>query len=692
MPKDLLFEIGTEEMPALFMNGALDNLKELAEKALEEQRLGYETVQVMGTPRRLALIIKNLSEKQAEVTREVRGPRYDKAFDKKGNPTKAVEGFARAQGVEIKDLVRREVSGAEYVFAVLKDKGKPAGDILPEMLQSIVLNLSFPKSMRWGYSTVRFARPIRWLAALFGSDIIPLQIENVKASRATFGHRFLHPEPVELEEPGQYIEKLRQAYVIVDQRERRTLIEEQVRAAAREAGGEALIDPELLDEVNFLVEYPTAFTGQFKPEYLELPPEVLITTMKEHQRYFPVVDGKGKLLPCFVGVRNGTADNIDIVREGNQRVLKARLDDAHFFYQEDTSEPLENKVKILKNVVYQQRLGTVWAKVERLQKLSVYLAEQLDFRNKNKVKRAAYLCKADLETSMVYEFPELQGVMGRYYALHDGEDQAVADGIFEHYLPRFAGDELPSTEPGIACSLAEKLDNLVGNFAIGVKPTGSQDPFALRRQALGIVAIILGRELELDLEAAIRESYRTFKGVKLDLSEDELVNELMDFILQRLRGVLINDEKMPYDAVGAVLDNPARAGGNLLILREKIRALVEARQHPDFEDFITVFNRVFNLSRKGQGGTVDPQLFEDKAETDLYNAFRIVRPEVQQALKRRRYDQYFEAIATLRPVVDFYFDKVMVMVEDEKLRQNRLALLNEMVKMFLEYADFSQLV
>lgn len=687
MTKDLLLEIGTEEMPALLMPAAINEFKSLAESELIAARLPFKNVRIGSTPRRLALMVEGLPEQQAESVREVRGPKADKAFDAEGQPSKAVLGFVRGQGVSVGDLTTREVGGNTYLFASIKESGQPTIKVLPQILRKIITGIPFSRSMRWGYSETRFIRPIRWIVALFGGEVVALEIENVTAGGVTYGHRFLAPGAIAVKGIEEYIEELRKAYVLVDVQERRDWIWEQVNKVAGDQGGQVVKDNNLLDEVTFLVEYPTAFAGTFSADYLSLPPEVLVTSMKEHQRYFPVVDEQGKIMPVFIGVRNGTTDNIEIVAEGNQRVLKARLEDAYFFYREDTKEPLESKVKLLKNVIYQARLGTIWAKTERLQRLSTFIARELGFDQVKLTERAALLCKADLETSMVYEFPELQGIMGRNYALMDGEELIVAQAISEHYLPRFAGDELPISSPGIALSLAEKFDNLVGNFAIGVKPSGSQDPFALRRQALGIVAIVIGSNLKLDLDQVIRSSYREFE-VSLDLTEEETVSAVLDFILLRLRGVL-QDEGLSYDVLDAVMALPTP---QLLLIRERARTLAEIKEEPYFTDLMVAFNRPFNLSRKGGDCRVRPELFEDQAERELYEMAERLDQELRSHLNQGEYSSYCEKLALMRPSLDSFFDRIMVMVEDKSIRENRLALLKQVVHLFLDFADFSKLV
>ena len=687
MTKELLLEIGTEEMPALLLPGVLGELKNLAESELTAARLSFNNLRIGSTPRRLTLMVEGLPERQEESVREVRGPKADKAFDADGNPSKAVQGFVRSQGISVEDLITREAGGHTYVFASIREPGQSAIQVLPEVLRRIITGIPFTRSMRWGYSETRFIRPIRWIVALFDGEVIPIEFEHVTAGDVTYGHRFLHPGAIKISRIDEYIEKLRDAYVLVNVQERRDWIWEQVKQVAEDQGGRVIKDDELLEEVTYLVEYPAAFAGAFSPDYLSIPAEVLVTSMKEHQRYFPVVDARGKLMPVFIGVRNGTSNNIQVVAEGNERVLKARLEDAYFFYREDTKEPLESKVKLLRNVIYQARLGTIWEKTERLRKLSAMIARELGFDKVGLTERAALLCKADLETAMVYEFPELQGIMGRNYARLDGEDPVVAEAIFEHYLPRFAGDDLPVSQPGTALSLAEKFDNLVGNFAIGVKPTGSQDPYALRRQALGIVAIVLNSGLTLDLAKVIRSSFRGF-AVSLDLTEEETVKGVMDFILLRLRGVL-QDEGIPYDVLDAVmnLNSP-----QLLVVTERARALAEIKEQPYFDDLMVSFNRPFNLSRKSGDRQVRPELFEDQAEQELYEATGRLTRELESCLNQREYSCYCEKLAALRPVLDAYFARIMVMVEDEEIRENRLALLKQVVQLFLNFADFSKLV
>ncbi|MCR4399615.1 MAG: glycine--tRNA ligase subunit beta [Syntrophomonadaceae bacterium] len=688
MARDLLFEIGTEELPAAYMPDAIRDMEALARQRLEEAGLTFASLRAMGTPRRLALLVGGLEERQPDALRETRGPRREQAFDAAGTPTRAAIGFARAQGVAVDSLQVREVGGVEYVFAVREEKGRPTAELLPGLLQEVLTGLGFPRSMRWGYGELRFARPIRWMVALYGEEVVPVRVEGLVADRVTWGHRFLAEQPLRLAQAADYARCLEEAYVIVDHDRRRDLIARQVREVAAAQGGVPMENPELLEEVNFLVEYPTAFFGSFSADYLAVPPEVLTTTMVEHQRYFPVFSPGGALMAGFVGVRNGTDYNLAEVREGNERVLRARLEDALFFYREDTREHLETRVPLLKQVGYQARLGTVWAMVERLQDTAEFIARQLGFEDLDTVRRAAFLCKADLETSMVYEFPELQGVMGRYYARVSGEPEEVAQAIFEHYLPRFAGDQLPATRAGIAVSLAEKCDNLVGCFCIGLRPSGSADPYALRRQALGIVHTVLARDLRLDLTQVLARVYQGFSHVPPDHGCEETCREVLDFILQRLRGVLL-ERGVPYDVLDAVLESPE---GDLVRLVQRAQALAAFKSRPEHEDLMVVFNRCFNLSRKWERTAVDPACFEHDAERTLFEALEANTGEWNRRLQAGEYEAYLQELAGLRPMVDALFDAVMVMVEDERVRANRLGLLRRVSNLCLQMGDFSRLV
>jgi len=686
--RDLLLEIGVEEIPSGYMPGALEDLKIIAKRKLDDLRLGYTGIYTYGTPRRLTLYVKEMEEFQKDALIEKRGPKKAIAFDKDGKPSKAGLGFAHSQGLEIKDLEIRKIDGVEYLFAVRREKGLSAEDIIADHLVEIICSLTFPKSMRWAYYQTRFARPIRWLLAFYGDKKIDLQIENIKSSIYTYGHRFLSEKPLEIKNIESYFEVLRDNYVILDQNERKEMIWKQITEAASSAGGNPMENEELLEEITYLVEYPTAFYGVFSPLYLEVPPEVLTTTMIEHQRYFPVFDIAGNLMPGFVGVRNGTDFNLDVVRAGNERVLKARLEDALFFWNEDIKRPLSKIVDRLKAVMFHERLGTVWDKVERLRKLVGFIGEETGLSEKNKLDRAAYLCKADLLTNMVYEFPELQGIMGRYYALRNGENSEVSEAIYEHYLPRFAGDKLPSTGTGKVLSLAEKLDNLVGCFAIGIKPTGSQDPYALRRQAMGIVNIILDSGLRINLEDLLISAYDAFTEVILDNSREDTTGEVIDFILQRMRGVLL-DKGISYDVIDAVLKVPS---ADLNDIFERAKAIQDFKASELFEDFIVVYNRAHNLSKNWDKEIINTGILVDESEKELCKKLSILKDEVKSAIKAQDYTLVLNLLANLRTEVDRFFASVMVMVDDEELKASRLSILKTIANLYNFVADFSKIV
>ncbi len=689
MNRDLLLEIGVEEIPSAYMAQALEDLHRLAKKNLAESRLTHGEIKTMGTPRRLVLLIPELAEMQSDAVIQNRGPRKSAAFDQSGNPTKAGLGFARSQGLDINELTTVDVDGVEYVAAVRREVGKAATEILPQLLADIIQAIPFPRSMRWGYYQTRFARPIRWLLCLLNEEVIPVTIENINSDRRTYGHRFLSRGTLEVKNVSDYFAILEADYVILDQNRRSQMIWQQVKEVARAAGGTPMENADLLEEVNYLVEYPTAFWGAFSPAYLDVPPEVLTTSMIEHQRYFPVFDDEGRLRPGFIGVRNGTDFDLETVVAGNQRVLKARLEDALFFWREDTKKPIEEFVPGLSNVMFHERLGSVLDKVGRLQALAVFCGAEAKLSSPDRLERAAYLCKADLLTSMVYEFPELQGVMGRYYAILSKEESEVADAILEHYLPRFSGDRLPGSETGIAVSLAEKLDNLVAFFALNIKPTGSQDPYALRRQAIGLVNIIIDRGLKLDLTRLIKRAYQGLQAFKLGNSSEQTTTELMDFILHRMRGVLL-EKGFSYDVIDTVLAVP---NPDLYDIWTRVNLIQAIRAEGFFNDMMVVFNRAHNLSRKADAASsVDYQSLVDDSEIALYQQLQALNGEFAEALQQGQYQSALQIIAGLRPAVDRFFEAVMVMVDDDQLRQARLGLLGGIARMCQQVGDFTKIV
>ena len=685
---DYILEIGVEEMPARFLEPALKELKEKSSAILADYRIPFRRIETCGTPRRLTLFIEGLGVNQASLEMEVKGPAARVAFKPDGTPSRAAEGFAGGQGVAVGDLIIKPVGHVEYVFAVRREAGRPVRDVLPEIAVSLITGLHFPKPMRWGDLDVRFARPIRWLVSLLGSDVVEFEFAGLKAGRTTWGHRFLGQESIVLSKAKEYFDQMRRNYVMVDLKERKAAIWSQVQEMAASVGGTVEENEDLLNEVNNLVEYPTALVGEFSRDYLGLPKEVLVTPMREHQRYFPVLGPGGGLLPKFIAVKNGAADHLDIVRAGNEKVLRARLADANFFYEEDLKTPLTEKVPALKKVVFQESLGSIYDKVSRLGNLAEYLGGVLNATEQEmkQAKRAAYLAKADLVTNMVYEFPELQGFMGREYARRNGEEEAVALAIFEHYLPRFASDILPSSLPGQILSIADKLDNITGCFAIGIQPSGSQDPYALRRQALGISHIILEGQFDLSLEHLVEAAYKCYEGkVELKYSLEKVQDDIAEFFKQRLKGIF-SERGYSYDTVDAVLASGFQCFSDTLL---RVRALADFRQDPAFGDLLTAYTRANNLAKKASVLRLDRALLEEGSERELYRQLTRVREQARVLLEQQNYQALLAAIATLQQPLDNYFNSVMVMVEDEKLRINRLALLAELAALVRRVADLS---
>jgi len=685
MPKNLLLEIGTEEIPAKFMPGALQQLKNLMEEKLTEARIAFAEVKTVGTPRRLTAIVRDVAERQADIQREHKGPSINIAFTPDGQPTKAALGFARSQGVDVSQLVRRD----NYVYAIVNEEGKDSCLVLPTLLSDIITSLSFPKSMRWADIDMRFVRPIRWLVALYGEQVIDFSVAGIASGRITRGHRFLGSEAIELQRADDYIDALAANYVMVDQDQRRQVIRRQVTDLAAAHGGVAKIDEDLLEEVLYLVEYPTALCGKFAPEYLELPAAVIITPMQEHQRYFPVTTVDGKLMPLFITVRDGGSDYLDIVRQGNERVLKARLADARFFFEEDKKTKLADKVEKLKTVVFQEGLGTMYDKTLRLQQLaaSIGRAAGVEEADLQIIDRSAYLAKADLVTSMVTEFTELQGVMGKEYARIDGEKPAVAEAIFEHYLPRFAGDALPQTSAGAILSIADKLDNIVATFSRGLMPTGSQDPFALRRQALGITNILIQSQLHLSLTAMVNKAMDLIQITAAE-QRRQLIADISEFFRVRLKG-LLNENQVRYDLIDAVL---AKDIDDIYATWLKGLALAKVSAEEGFKPTVQALTRVNHLASKSTGQEIRPQLFSTASESELYAAYLKAKDSIAPAVEQHDYQAVFKALATLNQPIDKFFDSVMVMVEDEAIRNNRLALLHAIDTLAGYLADFNKIV
>ena len=681
MSKDLLLEIGTEEVPAHVMPHLLADLKRLAGDVFAERRLAYDSLRTIGTPRRTALLVTGLAERQEDISTETRGPSVAIAFDAEGKPTKAGAGFARGQGVDPAALIQRD----GYVYASVHERGAETAQLLTELLPELIRAIPLPNSMRWGDLDFRFIRPIRWIVALYGTEVVPFTLANVTSGNTSRGHRTLSPQDFVISSPADYETACEKAYIIVDPVRRRSMITEQINEVAKEAGGTAEITPDLLEEVLYLVEYPTALSGAFEEKYLALPAETVITPMRDHQRYFPVKAADGSLLPVFITVRNGGREHLDVVAHGNERVLRARLADAQFFFDEDRKKSLAEHREKLKTVVFQQGLGSMYEKTERLMELVTAIVEELAPDEaayeamEPDARRAAELSKADLVTGMVTEFTELQGIMGREYALLDGEKPEVARAIDEQYMPRFAGDELPQSDLGFALSVADKIDNIVGTFSRGKIPTGSQDPFALRRQALGLVLMLIEHESGLLLSDLVEEASDLYD---LDVSLCQKMQVYVaDFIRLRLKNVL-TERGVRYDVQEAVLtdvdfvaDVPVRA------------AYVERLLASDGADaLVQSFVRVGNIARMTETGIVDPALFAAQEEGALHAAYE------RAVAARAAGADTLPAEQALAAAIDAFFDAVMVMDKDERIKKNRLTLLKVIDNYLLCTADYSKIV
>ncbi|HWR43895.1 glycine--tRNA ligase subunit beta [Sporomusa sp.] len=685
MTKDLLLEIGTEEIPAKFMPGALAQLENMAKAKLSELRITHGEVRAVGTPRRMAVIVKAVAASQADKNSENKGPAVKIAFDQDGAPTKAALGFARGQGVDPSALVVKD----GYIYAIVQEIGRSVTELLPGLLTDIVTSLSFPKNMRWGDLEMRFVRPIRWVVALFGNEVVPFALPGVTSGKITRGHRFLGKAEVEVNSVEDYFARLSENFVMVDQDERRRIIKEQIETLAVSRGGTATIDEELLEEVVYLVEYPTALCGNFEDKYLSLPPEAIITPMREHQRYFPVTGKDGKLLPMFITVRNGGSDHIDIVRHGNERVLKARLADARFFFEEDQKVPLADRVEKLKTIVFQEGLGTLYDKVLRLERLAAGIGQMLAISQGELtvVNRGAYLAKADLVTGMVNEFTELQGIMGREYALLSGEPQEVAEAVFEHYLPRFAGDQLPQATAGRLISIADKVDNIVATFSRGLIPTGSQDPYALRRQALGVVNIFIDAKYHVSL-AAVTEQAMDLLGITDNERRTKLLTDIQEFFRLRIKNIL-SDEKLRYDMIDAVL---ATGVDDIYDTWLRAKAMAVAGGSIAMQKAVQALVRVGNLAKNAGSQTVDPSLFAAPAEHDLFKAYLEAHNAIEKYETEKNYQGVLNVLSGMAAPIDGFFGAVMVMVEDEAVKNNRLALLKAISGLSAHTADITKIV
>ena len=682
MAKDLLFEIGAEEIPAGFMPNILGQLKQLAETKLNDAHLPFESIATYGTPRRLALIVKGLADTSAEISERHKGPSASIAYDADGNATKAAIGFARGKGLDVADLVVED----GYIYAETKTAGVPAKDIVTDMLPQLITGLNFPKSMHWGNLDAKFVRPVRWLVALLDEEVIPVEFATVKSGNVTRGHRFLGADEITIKNAASYVDTLKENFVMVDQDARRELISKQLHDIAASKNASIVWDDDLLEEINYLVEWPTALCGGFEESYLALPDAAIITPMKDHQRYFPLVDQEGKLLPMFLTVRNGSDHSIEVVQAGNERVLRARLDDAKFFFNEDRKKPLIDRQDGLTKIVFQEGLGNLADKTERLLKLGRVFGEECGLHEDAAVvlERATELAKTDLTTGMVTEFTELQGVMGKEYALLDGESEEVAEAIFEQYLPRFAGDVLPQTEAGKVLSIIDKVDNIVATFSRGLIPTGSQDPYALRRQTIGILNILLGSEWNISLRPIFKASMELL-NVPAE-KQDELLDQVEEFFTLRLKNIFL-DREVPHHVIDLLLSNNELSVADVEGL---VNALLANRIDEDVE-LVQAYTRMYKLVKDVESTGGNSDLLKEDAEKALFEAASKASEVSSAAWEAGDYDAVVAVPATLVPAINKFFEDVMVMDKDEAIKANRLQLVRLAYSVMAIIGDISAL-
>ncbi len=711
---DFLLEVGVEELPADFVESAISQWEGRISQDLTTVFLNPQTIDIYATPRRLALVIKGLPARQSDRDEEVKGPPKKAAY-KDGQPTKAAEGFARKQGVGLEDLELRDTPKGEFVFIQKTIAGRAIEDILQELIPQWILGLEGRRFMRWGDGDLKFPRPIRWLVTLLDEKILPFELvngsETIKSDRLSRGHRVLHPQEITIKDPDSYTESLRSAFVEVDPAVRKEKILAQIETVTKDYQGQAEIFPDLLAEVINLVEYPTAVVGKFEESFLELPTEVISTVMVTHQRYFPIIKAasqKTNLLPNFITISNGDPAKSELIAEGNGRVIRARLADAQFFYKADCDQSLEAYLPQLETVTFQEELGTMRDKVSRIMELAEAIAKQLNLNQKQQeeIESTAMLCKADLVTQMVYEFPELQGIMGEKYAALSGESATVAKGIVEHYLPKGANDKLPQTLNGQVVGIADRLDTLVSIFGLGMIPSGSSDPFALRRAANGIVNITWHSDLEIDLLDLLNQVVASF----LDNHDgkDSPQQALEEFFMQRIRTLLLEEKNLDYDLVNAVLGNQdaeytQRALTNLLDVRDRAQFLQSIRQSKVLEVIYEVVNRATKLAAKGDLATteldpqtvINPELFESPTEQKFYDALTKLVPETQAAIASRNYQLLVAGLEKVAPQVNQFFDgedSVLVMAENPEVKKNRLNLLGVLRNHARVLADFGAIV
>jgi len=692
--KNVILEIGTEEIPAQYMENALKDLEQLAKKYLEEARINYKKIKVYGTPRRLILFIFHIKEKQEDVFQKIKGPAYSIAYNKDSQPQKPALKFAQSQGVNVEDLIVEDTEKGKYIFASKSMIGQPTVDILSRIFPKVIKSMQFPKSMRWRERSLRFIRPIRWIFSLYGNEIIKFNLNGLDSGNITYGHRLLASQKIKISSTQEYFKKLEKNYVVVDPQIRENIVKTDIKQIIKEVNGKKIINEKQLKEIIYLVEYPNAILGKYNEKYLELPKDVLTVVMEKHQKYFPVFKNKDELLPLFIVIINNTKKHASKIKEGNENVLRARLEDAKFFYQEDQKIPLDKRVDKLKNVIFQENLGSLFDKTERLKLLCDYIADVLQVERKGKedLLRAAHLCKADLVTETVKEFPELQGIMGKEYAVLSGERREVAEAIFEHYLPRFSGDRLPQTKSGMILGIADKIDTIIGCFVMGLTPTGSQDPYGLRRQSRGKIAIILKNNLEISLKDIIQKSLSLYKesvSVELKYDENEIIFQILNFLKQRLKNIFL-EEGIRYDVIDAVL--AVDSDGDLVDVKHRIKAIEELYNKPIFRKILNSSSRVLNLSKSNEEIEINRSLLKEKAELNLFHKYESIYPRTREFISNKEYRKVFELLGDLCEPVDKFFDRVLVMDKDKDIRKNRVALIKKIGISFNQVADLSKIV
>ena len=684
---EFFLEIGSEEIPAGYIEPALTSMNKELTAFFLKNRLHVNPAQTLGTPRRLAIAFSNVDECQKDIEETHLGPNVKAAYDKDGNPTKAAIGFARGKGVDVSELTVETTSKGEVVCAKVENKGQPTANLLNAFLPKLIANIQFPKKMRWQDKKIAFARPIHWIAALLGEKPLDFELDGIPSGGISYGHRFLKPSSFPVKNLASYLKGCEEHFLTVQPESRKQQIAAQVRALADKVRGEVEDDPDLLNQVTNLVEYPVGVLGDFDPKYLELPKELLVMTMKHHQKYFPVTGPNRRLLPHFIAISNMTVDEGDAIKKGNERVLKARLEDARFFFEEDRKRNLDDFVEELKGVVFQKNLGTSYEKMTRFSVLAGSLAQKVCPEHQEHVDRAARLCKADLVSQMVYEFPELQGIMGGYYAAHSGEPDEVAEAIKEHYRPAFAGDKLPGSPVGAVVAIADKLDTILGCIGVGLIPSGSEDPYGLRRHALGIIQIIIARGWQVSFYELIEAGIQQLEE-KIKLKPEEIRQHAVDLFSQRFKS-LLTDEGIPYDVIDAVLSTGI---DSLVDVEHKVHALAELKKLPHFEPLAVAFRRVGSILTKDAQGEIKPDLLTDPAEKELYAQYVKIQEPVEKLILQKDFALALKNIAGIKGAVDDFFDRVMVMVEDNAIRKNRLHLLYGISCLFADIADFSKIV